>query len=59
MFLEETLAAFKDRHGYLPKVVVTHMNSPWESKIRRELGPVASRLGVALSVSWSEMTVRI
>ena len=58
-FLEETLTAFRNRRGYLPKVIVTHMNPPWEEIIRQELVPVAAKLGIELSVSWSEMTVEI
>ena len=58
-FLEEALIAFQERRGYLPKVIVTHVNPPWEAIIRQELKPVAANLGVELSVSWSEMTVQI
>ena len=57
--LEEALTAFKDRRGYLPRVIVTHLNPPWEAEIRRELEPVASKLGVDLSVSWAEMEVEV
>ena len=58
-FLEEALLAFKDKHGYLPKVIVTHLNPPWEEEIIRELEPVASSLGVELTVSWADMEVEI
>ena len=58
-FLEEALLAFKDRRGYLPKVLVTHLNPPWEADIRRELKPVAESLGVELIVSKAEMLFEI
>ena len=58
-FLEETLIAFRDRRGYLPKVIVTHMSPPWEAHIRQELKPVAANLGVELSVSWADMEIEI
>ena len=58
-FLEEALLAFKDRRGYLPRVIVTHMSPPWEADIRRELAPVVSKLGVELSVSWADMEVEV
>ena len=58
-FLEEALLAFKDKRGYLPKVIVTHMNPPWEADIRQELKPVAANLGVELTVSWADMNVDI
>ena len=58
-FLEEVLIALQKRRGYLPKVIVTHINPPWEENIRQELKPVAEKLGVELTVSWSDMTVQI
>lgn len=57
--LEVALTAFEDRHGFLPKVIVTHLSPPWEEEIRRELEPVASKLGVELNVSWAGMEVEI
>ena len=57
--LEEALIAFKDRRGYLPRVIVTHMNPPWEADIRRELKPVAANLGVELTVSAADMIAEI
>lgn len=57
--LEEALTAFHSRHSYLPQVIATHLNPPWEGKIRQELIQVATDLGIELSVSCPEMTVRI
>ena len=57
--LEGALTAFKDRRGYLPKVIVTHLNPPWEAEIRLELEPVAESLGVELIVSKAEMRFEI
>ncbi len=58
-FLEEALTAFRDRRGYLPKVIVTHLNPPWEAEIRRELQPIASKLGVEIIVSWADMEAEV
>ena len=58
-FLEEALLAFKNKRGYLPKVIVTHINPPWEEHIRRELEPIVSNLGIELTVSWADMEVEI
>lgn len=49
--LEEALIAFMDQKGYHPRVIVAHMNPPWEAAIRRELAEVGSRLGIDMLVS--------
>ena len=58
-FLEEALRTFRDRRGYLPKVIVTHINPPWEAEIRRGLEPTASKLEVEINVSWADMEVEV
>jgi ribonuclease BN (tRNA processing enzyme) len=58
-FLEDALIAFKDQRGYLPKVIVTHLNPPWEAIIRRELEPIAAKLGFDLTVSRADMEFAI
>ena len=57
--LEEALAVFKDRWGYLPRVIVAHMNPPWEAVIRRELAEVEHRLGIEILISKAETKVDI
>ena len=54
--LKETLVDFKGRHGYLPKVLVTHINPPWEVAVRRELAIVSEELGHEILVTESDMT---
>jgi 3',5'-cyclic-nucleotide phosphodiesterase len=49
--LAEELAAFKSMHGHFPRVIVTHMNPPWEQAIRAELPLMAARLGVDLTIA--------
>ena len=58
-FLEEALRAFRNERGYLPRVIITHLNPPWESEIRRELETVEAHLGVELTVSWADMEVEV
>ena len=58
-FLEEALMAFKNERGYLPRVIATHLNPPWEVEIRRELETVTSNLGLELSVSWAGMEIEV
>ena len=58
-FLAEVLAAFKDRLGYHPKVIVTHMNPPWETTIHQELKTVAANLGAELVVSRAGLELEV
>ena len=55
--LEEALADFKAERGYLPRVLVSHMNPPWESAVRTEIGALSSRLGIDITVTRAGMTV--
>ena len=55
--LEEALADFKRERGYLPRVLVSHMNPPWERAVRTELAALSSRLGIDLTVTRVGMTV--
>ncbi len=54
--LREALTLFKAKHGRLPKVIVSHMNPPWESAVRAELPAVVEDLGLDLTVSHADMT---
>ena len=42
--LKEALLDFKGLHGYLPRVLVTHINPQWEKAVRRELVEVSREL---------------
>ena len=42
--LKEALLDFSDMHGYLPRVLVTHINPQWEKAVRRELVEVSREL---------------
>jgi ribonuclease BN (tRNA processing enzyme) len=48
--LEQALECFRQRHGYLPRVIVGHINPPWEDAVRREVQAVAGRLGIEILV---------
>ena len=54
--LREALKLFKAEHGRLPKVIVSHMNPPWESAVRAELPAVVEELGLDLTVAQADMT---
>lgn len=49
--LEAELTDFQSVRGYLPKVVVTHMNPPWDATIRSEIATLAQSLGADISVA--------
>lgn len=49
--LAEELAVFKSIHGRFPRVIVTHMNPPWEQAIRAELPPIAAKLGADITIA--------
>ena len=54
--LDDALAIFKQKKGYLPRVIVSHINPPWESVIREELKELSERIGVEIEVSHEDMT---
>ena len=57
--LEEALVAFRENRGYLPRVIVGHMNPPWEADIKRELAGVKDRLDLDMLVSSPDIRVEI
>lgn len=55
--LDEALNDFHKELGYLPRVLVSHMNPPWEESIRSELKELSARLGIELLVTSADMTL--
>ena len=55
--LKESLLAFKGLHGYLPRVLVTHINPQWEQAVRRELVEVSRELDHEIVVTAPGMTL--
>ena len=56
---EEALTAFQSKHGFLPRVIVAHMNPPWEATIRKELKEVEQRLGIDILVTSADTRVQV
>ncbi len=54
--LKEALLDFSDMHGYLPRVLVTHINPQWEQAVRRELVEVSRELDHEIVVTAPGMT---
>ncbi|MBI3954246.1 MAG: MBL fold metallo-hydrolase [Chloroflexi bacterium] len=57
--LKEALQALRAEKGQLPRVIVSHMNPPWEDDIRRELAALQLELGVSIVVSQAGMTISL
>lgn len=49
--LIEALDKFKKQHDYIPRVIISHMNPPWEEKIRQELKEITKETGVEFQVA--------
>lgn len=48
--LKESLDKFKGHHNYVPRVIISHMNPPWEEKIRQELKQLTKETGIEFQV---------
>ena len=57
--LEAELTEFRQARGYLPRVIVTHMNPPWEAAVRREIASMAAGLGTEVMVANAGETLNI
>ena len=55
--LEAELVAFRDLKGYLPRVVVCHVNQLGEAAVRRELDAVAQRLQAGIEIAREGMLI--
>ena len=49
--LKKELLHFQKVNNHMPKVIVTHLNPPWETQIREELQHVAEDLQLDISVA--------
>ena len=58
-YLEEALVEFKRQKGYLPRVIVGHMNPPYEEEIRAEVGKIADDLGIEILMAEADMRLSL
>jgi Cft2 family RNA processing exonuclease len=49
--LREALDKFEKHHNYIPRVIISHMNPPWEENIRQELKEITKETGVEFQVA--------
>jgi ribonuclease BN (tRNA processing enzyme) len=55
--LEAELVAFRDQKGYLPRIVVCHVNQVSEHEVHRELDGVARRLQAKIEIASEGMRI--
>jgi len=58
-YLEDALAVFRASRGYLPRVVLIHVNPFHEERIRIEVAEVARRLQASIEVGWEGQTFTV
>ena len=57
--LKKELISFKELKGYLPRVIVVHMNPELETTIRKEVAEVAKELNASIEPGYEGMKVEI
>ena len=58
-YLKEVLEQFRDVHGYLPKVIASHFNPPWEKAVHAELKALAREMGHEITISYAGMKIEL
>ena len=57
--LGENLSRFKAELDYLPIVIASHMNPPWEAAVRRELAELSRQIGIEIIVAEPDQTMKV
>jgi ribonuclease BN (tRNA processing enzyme) len=57
--LEAELVAFRDQKGYLPRVVVCHVNQRGQVEVEREVAEVARRLQATIEIAREGMRIHL
>ncbi len=55
--LEQELISFQKIRGYLPKVIVTHMNPEVEDEISDQIKQLSSKLNAQISLAYEDMEI--
>ena len=55
--LMDELGKFREVHGRVPQVIVSHINPAWEDAVRRELAEIMETTGQAFIVSEADMSI--
>ena len=59
VLLQKELASFKSIKGYLPSVVLLHLDPFIETQLKAEIDPVEKALGIKITFSYEGMVVRV
>ena len=57
--LKQELVSFKKIRGYLPRVILTHMNPEVEEEIREESQRVADELEIGITLAYEDMIIEV
>ena len=57
--LSQELASFRELKGYLPEVIVVHMNPRLEEEIKAEIAAVAKSLNASISLAYEGMYLHL
>ncbi len=57
--LKQELVSFRALKGYLPPVVLVHMDPTWEEDIRAEIEQVANTLGAPITLAYEGMQLHL
>ena len=57
--LGECLHDFKATLGYLPMVIASHINPPWEEQVRQGLKELSRDIGIEITVAEHDRTMRL
>jgi hypothetical protein len=57
--LKEELLAFQKQKGYLPQVVLVHMNPRQEKEIDAEVKQLSSELGTSITLAYEGMVIQL
>ena len=57
--LGEALADFQSEQGHMPRVIVAHINPPWEDAVRSDMKRLSQELGIEFTISHADMTLTI
>lgn len=57
--LMDELSKFREIHGRLPQVIVSHINPAWENAVRRELADITEATGQQFTIAHADMTLEL
>ncbi len=57
--LHDCLESLKEARGSYPRVLVSHINPPWEAAVRSELKDLTQKIGHEILVTEADMTIRL